>query len=85
MTGPIQHDTSPEAHRIQQEVWRAMPGEKRLRLALSWSSWIRRIALDGVRQRHPEYSEWELKLAWLRKTMGDQAFFQAFPDAKVEW
>lgn len=85
MAPRIPYDTSAEAHQVQQEVWRAIAGEKKLRLALAWSSWIRRVALDGVRQRHPEYSDWEVKLAWLRKTMGDGAFFEAFPDAKVEW
>ena len=85
MDDRIPYDTSPEAHRVQQEVWRSMPEEKRLRLALAWSSFIRRVALQGVRERHPEYDDWQVKLAWLRKTMGDEAFFRLFPDAKVEW
>ena len=81
----IPADTSPEAAQVQLEVWRSMSGEKRLRLALEWSSFIRRIAIDGCRVRHPDYDERQLKLAWLRKTMGDGPFFALFPDDRVEW
>ena len=78
-------DTSPEAARVQREVWRSMPDEKRLRLSLSWSSEMRRWALEGARRRHPDYDERQLKLAWLRKTMSDRDFFRLFPGEKVVW
>ena len=77
-------DTTAEAAAVQRGIWRTMTGEKRMRLSLGWSSWVRRVALDGVRKRHPEYDERMLKLAWLRKTMGDDAYSELFPGEPVE-
>lgn len=81
----IPRDTTPEAAAEQRRIWQAMSDEKRLRLALQWSSWIRRIAIEGCKKRHPDYDDRQLKLAWLRKTMGDDQFFQLFPGEEFDW
>lgn len=78
-------DTSSEAAAVQRRIWRDMPAERRLHLVLDFSSAIRRIALEGVRRRHPEYDERRLKLAWLQKTMEPKAFQQIFPGEDVPW
>ncbi len=81
----MSRDTSDEAAEVQRAVWRAMPTEKRFRLALQLSSSIRQIGIAAARQRHPDYDDRQLKLAWLRLTMGDAAFEELFPGEKVQW
>lgn len=47
-------DTSPGAAAVQQDIFRRMTTEKRLRLALEMSESLRNIALAGLRSRRPE-------------------------------
>ena len=59
-------DTSVEADALQLEILRRMDGASRLRLALDMSLAARALALAGLRQRHPDYSERDLTRALLR-------------------
>ena len=54
-------DTSPEAARIQAEIFGRMTPSERLLLALEMSESIRDVALAGLRSRRPELSEHELR------------------------
>ena len=47
-------DTSPGAAAVQQDIFRRMTTEKRLRLAFEMSESLRNIALAGLRSRRPE-------------------------------
>jgi len=66
----VSSDTSPEAAAVQQEIFRRMTPEQRLRIALELSEELRNIALSGVRSRHPEMSEEELKFELMRIIYG---------------
>ena len=81
----LSRDTTDEAAEAQRAIWRAMSREQRFRRALEFSSLVREIGLSGARSRHPEYDERQLKLAWLRMSMGDAAFEQLFPGENVKW
>lgn len=50
-------DTSPEAARAQAEAHRRMGPARRFRTACAMSEAFRRVALQRVRQQHPELSE----------------------------
>ena len=56
-------DTSPEADRIQLEIFRKMKPEERLRRGFELSVAMKRLNATGVRMRHPEYSDDEVRLA----------------------
>ena len=73
-------DTSPEAHAAQIEFYRRIGDEKRLELGLRMSSEIRQVAADGIRMRHPGYTEEEVRLALFRLTLGDALFRAAWPN-----
>jgi hypothetical protein len=49
-------DTSPEAERVLIELLRAAPPWRRLQLATQMSSTARKLALAGLRLRHPDSS-----------------------------
>ncbi len=63
-------DTSPEAARIQEEIFRQMTTTQRLKLALEMSESLREVALAGLRNRQPEMTADELSRELLRLMYG---------------
>jgi hypothetical protein len=76
-------DTSPAAHDLQMRLYRAMTASARGELALRMSDDIRRIAAEGIRQRHPEYSEHEVRRALLALLYGADAAARVWPRLPV--
>jgi hypothetical protein len=76
-------DTSPDADRVQREVFARMSGERRVELALEMSIAMRAVSADGIRSRHPEYQEVQVRHALNRLILGDRLFQQAWPDAPL--
>ena len=83
MVRMLSSDTSPEAHAAQIEVYRRMGPEGRVELAFRMSDNVRRIAAAGILDRHPEYSDEEVRWALFRLLHGDGIFLKAWPDAPV--
>ena len=75
-------DTSPEAERIQLEIFRKMTPDERLQRGSELSQLSRGLLADGVRYRHPDYNEDEVRLAVIRIELGDELFLKVYPDAK---
>lgn len=63
-------DTAPEARRRQLEVYRRMSPQARVEQTLALSEEIRRVALDGIRQRNPSFDDEQVRVAWLRMLYG---------------
>jgi hypothetical protein len=76
-------DTSPEAARVQVEIFRRMDASRRFELACEMSDTIRKVSADGVRSRHPDYTEEQVRLAVARITLGEDLFHRAFPGVDV--
>lgn len=76
-------DTTLEAARVQMEIFRKMEPRKRLQLAFDMSNSLRQLVASGVRSRHPEYSEDQVRLAVIRLTLGDDLFRKAYPGMDV--
>jgi hypothetical protein len=66
-------DTEAASFEIQQDVFRRMAPEQRVRLALEMSESLRNVALAGLRSRHPELSPRELFRELLRVMYGSIA------------
>ncbi|UCD86817.1 MAG: hypothetical protein JSV01_03325 [Desulfobacterales bacterium] len=75
-------DTTPYAEEIQIEVFRRMGPEKRLQAAVSLAQTSRKLLKEGVRGRHPEYSEDQVRLAVIRLMLGEDLFLSAYAEAK---
>ena len=75
-------DTEPEAARVQLEVFRRMGPERRLEAAIALSQTCRRLLMEGVRGRHPEYDEGETRLAVILLMLPERLFFAAHPEAR---
>jgi hypothetical protein len=76
-------DTSLDAIRVQHAIYRRMPPEQRLRLACQMTDSMRAVAADGVRARHPDYSERQVQLAVIRLMLGEDMFHRVFPEEDV--
>ena len=76
-------DTTAEAWRAQLGVFARMSGERRVELLLEQSEAMREIARAGIRSRHPEYDEAEVRHALHRLLLGDELFRAAWPYAPL--
>jgi hypothetical protein len=60
------HDTTPRAAAIQLELYRQAGPSRRAQIAVELSDAVRETALAGIRRRHPDYSEEQVALSFLR-------------------
>ena len=59
-------DTTPRAAAIQLQLYRKAGAARRVQIAVELSDAVRETALAGIRRRHPEYSEEEVKADFMR-------------------
>lgn len=65
-------DTDPEAERVQLELLRAASPARRAALACRLSDQVRHLALRALRRAHPEASEDEIRVIFVRVHFGDE-------------
>lgn len=76
-------DTSAEAWEAQAAMLRQLGGERRLAIAFRLTRLAREASRAGIRSRHPEYGEAEVRRAFFRMLHGDDATRAAFPDHEL--
>jgi hypothetical protein len=69
MTRPV--DTSPEAWRAHLEALRRMTGPERVAKAFDLSEAARTITEAGIRHRHPEWADEQVRDALMELILGD--------------
>lgn len=72
-------DTSANAWELTRAAHARLGPEGRLRAAFEASEFVRSIAREGIRARHPGYDELQLDRALFRQTYGDALFRKVFP------
>lgn len=72
-------DTSEEAARVQLDVYRRMAPEERLRVGLELTQMSRDLVAQGIRARHPGYSDDDVRWALIRLWLGRELFARAYP------
>lgn len=75
-------DTLPEIENLQIEILRKVGPEKRLKLAMELLEIEKKLLIEGIRRRHPEYKEEEIKLALIKILLGKKQFEIVYPQAK---
>ena len=76
-------DTTIEAARVQAAVWQRMGMEKRLAMLSEMIENGRQMTEWGVRQRHPEYTDAQIRLAGIRLRLGEELYHKAYPGQNV--
>lgn len=71
-------DTCKNAEAVQFSVLRKFGPKRRSELAAQWSDNIREVAMQGIRDRHPDYDDRRVVLEYARMTLGEQLFQEAF-------
>ena len=67
---PYTTDTSPEAYAVQLELLRRMSPIQRLRKTFALSRQLKRMSMDAIRRRHPEFDEDAVRLKFIELTYG---------------
>ncbi len=76
-------DTTPEAWAAQLELLRRMDGSRRAALAFRLTRLAREASRAGIRARHPEYGEDEVRRAFFRLLHGDSITRKVWPDGEL--
>jgi len=74
-------DTTPEISDRQIAIYRAMSSSMRLEIGLELTRMSRKILEAGIRSRHGEYTDSEVRWALRRAWLGEKLFRRAYPDA----
>lgn len=77
------HDTSPEAHQAQFRAYRRLTPDARVAMAVELSESVRLIAIEGIRNRHPQYSDDEVSRALLALLYGRDLAQRVWPRMTV--
>ena len=75
-------DTSSDAEKVQIEIFRRMDPQKRLQSGALLSEMCRTLLAEGVRNRHPNYNEKQVRLAVIRCLLPEDLFLRAYPESK---
>ena len=65
-------DTPPHVRRRLSVIFASMSGAERVAHAVEMADEAKAIAVAGIRERHPEWTEAEVALEWLRLLHGDE-------------
>lgn len=78
-------DTTKHADDVQLEAYRRLGGAGRVAVVFRLNKLVRDTAMAGIRSRHPEYDDAQVRQALVRLTFGDALTRSAFPrDELVE-
>jgi hypothetical protein len=75
-------DTSPDAEKVQVDIFRRMGPEERLQSAAHLSETCRTLLAEGIRKRHPNYDEEQVRLAVIRCLLPEDLFLRAYPGGR---
>jgi len=71
-------DTSPEAQRVQDDIYRRMSPARKFQLVFHTYEMGRQLAIAGLRMRHPDATEEELWRLWAQQHLGRELFEEAY-------
>lgn len=74
------HDTSPEAHELQIGGYRRMGADQKATLVAQLSEAVRELAREGIRQRHPDYGDDDVRKALVTLLYGRETSVLLWPD-----
>jgi hypothetical protein len=82
-TGAIPLDTTAAAHAVQRDVYRRLGGRGRLDVMFGLNDTVRHLAMSGIRARHPDYTDAQIRQAHARLVLGDALVRALRPDREL--
>lgn len=80
----VDDETPPEVRRRLAEGWRAMPAVRKAELVDAWSRDLRALTVAGLRERHPEEGDDELRRRLGVLLLGEELARAVLGDAPAE-
>ncbi len=71
-------DTSRESMEVLVGLYRQMPPEQKLRRVFDAYAMGRRLAMAGIRDRHPDWNEQQVWREWARRHLGEELFEKVY-------
>jgi hypothetical protein len=65
-------DTPPHVRRRLSRIFAAMSGADRVACAVEMAEEVKAVAVAGIEARHPEWTDAEVSIEWLRLLHGDE-------------
>ncbi len=81
--GAIPGDTTADAHAVQRDVYRRLGGRGRLAVMFRLNGTVRRLSMSGIRARHPDYNDTQVRQAHARLLLGDALVRAGWPDREL--
>ncbi|MBN2354836.1 hypothetical protein JXO59_01920 [candidate division KSB1 bacterium] len=75
-------DTHPKMEALQIELIRRMPSWKKMAIVESLGETVKALALDGIRQRHPEATPEQLRRIFAEIILGTELARKVYDDAR---
>lgn len=79
----IPFDTTADAHAVQRDIYRRLDGRGRLDIMFRLNDTVRHLAMSGIRARHPDYTDAQVRLAYARLRLGDSLARCVWPDSTL--
>ncbi len=67
----LSRDTHPEAEAVQIRIWRSWTPQERLQAGCQLTEFLRRRVRQAIREQHPNLSDDEVRIHFLRRAYGD--------------
>lgn len=80
MAGAAPLDTTAEADAVQRRLYQRLGGRERVAIMFRLNETVRRLAMAGIRARHPDYSDAQVQQANARLVLGDAVVRAVWPD-----
>jgi hypothetical protein len=77
-------DQSHEPNALMYEILQKLGPERRIQMAFEMSQNLRAISEHGVRRRHPEYTDRQVRLAATKLAIGNDLFKKVYPSEDIE-
>jgi len=81
---PQRNDISRQCTEKEIEMYRRMTAEQRVRLSMRLTETWRNRIVAGVRRRHPNYTEQQMRMAVLYLMHGKELFQKVYPGQEIE-
>jgi hypothetical protein len=81
---PAPRESSTAAHAQYWQALRNLGVAGRARLIFDLSESLRRITESGIRHRHPDYNDRQVRLAATKLTFGPVLFKQVYPNEDID-
>lgn len=79
----VPEDTTLEAFCVQCDIFSRLTPAERLRSTFDLVDFAERLSAAGIRQRHPQYDDEQVRMALIRMRLGDELFKQVYPGVEV--